>query len=241
MAYEAGMGMPVIASGGGDFLGGGGGIGSLLIGALLFGGGGFGGFGGRGVAGADLAATQGIQNQLNGLTSQLSTQGISNELGQLSTNAAQNAIATNAAIDANGRGTASALGDISTSLAASNYTNLVNTNSLGRDISAAINQGALQQLNSFNNLTTTTLQGFNEIGRDTANAFNQIIMGQNGLSAQLASCCCETKAAIHADGEMTRALINANTMADLQNRLNIANQSIQTQTIINSLKPVVIA
>lgn len=68
------------------------------------------------------------------------------------------------------------------------------------------------------------------------------------LQSQLASCCCDIVTAIHADGEATRGLIQANTIQDLRDRLaqsqretdtaNLALQNnAQTQTLISTLLP----
>ena len=38
------------------------------------------------------------------------------------------------------------------------------------------------------------------------------------MQAQQAQCCCDVKTAIHAEGEATRALINANTMQELRDK-----------------------
>lgn len=84
-------------------------------------------------------------------------------------------------------------------------------------------------------------------------------LGLQNLGQQIASCCCDLKSegfkntcdilnAIHADGEATRALINANVIQDLRDRLaeskretdtaNLALQNnAQTQTLINTLLP----
>lgn len=68
------------------------------------------------------------------------------------------------------------------------------------------------------------------------------------LQAQLASCCCDLKTAIHAEGEATRGLIQGNTIQDLRDRLaerdrdlSAANfqisQVAQTSNIINTVRP----
>ena len=102
---------------------------------------------------------------------------------------------------------------------------------------------------------TTMLQGFNGLGHQIA---------ENRFAAQ--QCCCETNrnidgvkaeaykntcditTAIHAEGEQTRALINANTMQALRDKLAdrdrdllTANfqlsQQAQNATLINELRP----
>lgn len=66
-------------------------------------------------------------------------------------------------------------------------------------------------------------------------------LGFQASQAQLASCCCELKTAIHAEGEATRALIQANTIQELRDRLALANDAITTQTVstnvINAVRP----
>ncbi|MEF9865282.1 MAG: hypothetical protein RSC96_04410 [Oscillospiraceae bacterium] len=66
------------------------------------------------------------------------------------------------------------------------------------------------------------------------------------MSAQQAACCCDLKTSIHAEGEQTRALIQAGTIQDLRDKLeqsqreNLANtlvssNQVQTQTILSTL------
>lgn len=113
---------------------------------------------------------------------------------------------------------------------------------------------------------TTMLQGFNGIQRDLCTGFSAVNAGiaENRFAAQ--QCCCETNrnidavryenskntcditSAIHAEGEATRALINANTMQDLRDRLAdkdrdllTANfqlsQQAQSANLVNELRP----
>lgn len=240
MAYETGAtGLPVIMPGGGDGMFGGGSIGALLIGALLFGGG-LGGFGGRGVAGADLAATAGLQNQINGLQNQLTAQGTSSEINELESAVAMantanlQGIANNAQIYAQGNAA------LNTAIASSNFTTLNSINGLGRDVTAAFNQGTLQTLNSFNNLNTTMLQGFNEVGRDTAAGINQLVMGQNAIASKMQECCCDIRSTILADGNATRALINDLNTQNLNTQIADLKSQVNTNAIINALRPVTV-
>lgn len=118
----------------------------------------------------------------------------------------------------------------------------------------------------FYSQNTTMLQGFNGIQRDMCTGFSAINAGiaENRFAAQ--QCCCETNrnidavryeaakntceitSAIHAEGEATRALINANTMQDLRDRLEAKNQELmtanfqlsqqaQSANLINELRP----
>lgn len=69
-------------------------------------------------------------------------------------------------------------------------------------------------------------------------SYNALLTAKDA-QAQMSSCCCDIKTAIHNDGEATRALITQNRMAELEYQLNQANNAIanavQTQNILNSL------
>ena len=60
-------------------------------------------------------------------------------------------------------------------------------------------------------------------------------LGFQSISAQMATCCCDLKNAIHAEGEETRALITANTIQELRDRLQTANNALTGQTISNNV------
>ena len=51
----------------------------------------------------------------------------------------------------------------------------------------------------------------------------------------MAQCCCDLKTSIHSEGEATRALIQANTIQELRDRLALANDALTTQTISNNV------
>ena len=118
----------------------------------------------------------------------------------------------------------------------------------------------------FYTTNTATLQGFNGVQRDLCAGFNAVNNGitENRFAAQ--QCCCETQKgimenryaaekntceitnAIHAEGEATRALINANTVQELRDRLEARDRDIlsrdfqlsqlaQNQYLVNTIKP----
>lgn len=66
-------------------------------------------------------------------------------------------------------------------------------------------------------------------------------LGFQNIAAEMANCCCDLKTAIHAEGEATRGLIQANTIQDLRDRLALANDALTTQTVsanvINAVRP----
>lgn len=125
------------------------------------------------------------------------------------------------------------------------------------------NQSILNKLNGLENglcqgfyaQNNTALQGFSTMG-------NQIMQNQFAMK----ECCCETNrnidavryenskntceitTAIHNEGEQTRALIQANTIQNLRDRLEAKSQELQTAnfqlsqqaqnaTLINELRP----
>lgn len=64
-------------------------------------------------------------------------------------------------------------------------------------------------------------------------------LGFQAVQAQNAECCCDIKTAIHAEGEATRALINANVMQELRDNLQAAQLQLgtlsQTNTLLNAI------
>lgn len=200
----------------------GGGLGGILLGLLLGNGGIFGGnrWGATGAAAGAVAtdvvmqpAFQSLQQQINNLSSQLAAGDIQDSISKLS----------------------SELGAVSTAQAAANFTTLSSINGLGRDLVTNIHQQDLTQLNSFNQLTTTTLQGFNGQAMQTQNATNQIIAQGTAMAAQAAQCCCEIKQTIKDDGNATRALINDLNVQTLTAQLNDAKSQISNSNQTNAL------
>jgi hypothetical protein len=121
---------------------------------------------------------------------------------------------------------------------------------------------------------TTLLNNFNGLQRDLCTGFSSVAQGFNTVNGNLAEnryaqqdCCCRTNSAImenryaaaqntcditeaiHQEGERTRALINANTMQDLRDRLEAKNtellganfqlsQCSQNAYLVNTLRPI---
>ena len=67
-------------------------------------------------------------------------------------------------------------------------------------------------------------------------------LGFQAVQAQNAECACDIKTAIHAEGEATRALINANTMQELRDKLQAAQLQLgtlsQTNTLLSAINKV---
>jgi hypothetical protein len=121
-------------------------------------------------------------------------------------------------------------------------------------------------LNGFNGAQATANAGFNGVQRDLCSGFNGINQNINQSRFDAQQCCCETNRnidavryenaqntcsivdAIRQDGEATRALINANTMQDLRDKLADKDrdlmtaqfqisQQAQTTSIVNQVVP----
>ena len=115
-------------------------------------------------------------------------------------------------------------------------------------------------------VNTGMLNGFNGVQRDLCQGFNAVTSGINNLGYQMSNCCCgiernidavryeaaqntcQITNAIHQEGEATRALINANTVQELRDRLEARDRDIlsrdfqlsqlnQNATLINAIKP----
>lgn len=115
-------------------------------------------------------------------------------------------------------------------------------------------------------VNTGMLNGFNGVQRDLCQGFNAVTSGINNLGYQMSNCCCgiernvdavryeaaqntcQITNAIHSEGEATRALINANIVQDLRDRLEARDRDIlsrdfqlsqlnQNATLINAIKP----
>ena len=233
-----------------DGLLGGGGLGALLIGALLFGGG-MGGFGGRNGWGSspgnNAVATdivlnpvfQGIQQQVTALGSQINQNAIADTMTDINGGLATAIAGVNDNLNGTTRDILAGQATVLASQQANNFTTLSSINGLGRDVTAQANQNALQQLNSFNQLNTAIFQGIGALTLQQVTATNQIIAQGTALSTQLASCCCDIREKIGADGDATRALINDLNVQNLRDALAAANNKVsnndQNQYLLNTI------
>lgn len=102
----------------------------------------------------------------------------------------------------------------------------------------ALGQAGIQQTlcQGFNGVNTTVMQGFNGVGNAICNLGYNVQGGFNGLSAQLAQCCCDTRAAIdsvkYENATNTCAIQNTiqNTTRDV-----IENQNANSRAILDAL------
>lgn len=95
--------------------------------------------------------------------------------------------------------------------------------------------------NAFSDLERDVLNGNCATQKEVLESRYTTQLGFQAAQAGMDRCCCELKTAIHAEGEETRALIQANTIQDLRDRLALANDAITTQTVsqnvINAIRP----
>ena len=118
----------------------------------------------------------------------------------------------------------------------------------------------------FYSVNTGMLNGFNGIQRDLCSGFNGVMAGINESRFAAQQCCCETNRnidavryensrntcdivnAIREDGNATRALINANVMQDLRDKIADRDRELQSaqfqisqqaqnQYLVNQIKP----
>ena len=55
------------------------------------------------------------------------------------------------------------------------------------------------------------------------------------LSSQMAQCCCDLKTAIHAEGETTRSMIQADKIEQLRDQVFATNLALNNQTLANQI------
>lgn len=116
--------------------------------------------------------------------------------------------------------------------------NRANTNT----VIGLTNEALLLQLNQ--NLSTQFAgvnQGICNLRSDIAGVNYNAAVNYGNLTHQGDMNTCAIKNAIHEDGNATRALINANTMQELRERLSVAENAIananQTAQIISAIRP----
>lgn len=116
--------------------------------------------------------------------------------------------------------------------------NRANTNT----IVGLTNEALLLQLNqNLNTQFATVNNGICNLRSDIAGVNYNAAVNFGALTHQNDMNTCAIKNAIHEDGNATRALINANTMQELRERLSVAESAIsnanQTAQIISAIRP----
>ena len=98
------------------------------------------------------------------------------------------------------------------------------------------NRGAAVE-NGISDLERDVLNGNATTQRAVMEANYNNLMSFKDAQYQLSQCCCNLERTIMAEGAATRALIESNTIQELRDRLNTANNAITVQTITNNLQP----
>ena len=101
---------------------------------------------------------------------------------------------------------------------------------------------------AINNASAKAQECCCETNRNIDSVRYDTLLNFKDMQAQMAQCCCDLKTAIHAEGEETRGLIQANTIQDLRDRINERDRELQsaqfqisqvaqTSNIVDTLRP----
>ena len=88
--------------------------------------------------------------------------------------------------------------------------------------------------NGFANVNQNLCAGFGGVNQNLNNGFNSINANIQGLSAQMAQCCCDIKTTLHNEGEQTRAMITQNTIQELRDKVAAKDRELLTSTLVTS-------
>lgn len=83
-------------------------------------------------------------------------------------------------------------------------------------------------VNTLNNMSIAMNNGFSGITLGMNNGFNGVTAGIANLGYQMQQNCCDLKTQINLQGDLTRQLIQNNTMQDLRDKLNEKDRAIQS-------------
>ena len=95
--------------------------------------------------------------------------------------------------------------------------------------------GGNNQATNLTNLERDTLNGAFDTRKSVLESQYATLLGFKDQQAQMAQCCCELKTAIHAEGEETRGLIQANTIQSLRDQLNASANAYGQLTMLNNV------
>ena len=108
------------------------------------------------------------------------------------------------------------------------------------------NRGDAYTARGLTDLERDVLKGNSDTQRDilvtSCNTQKEILesryatqLGFQAAQAQLASCCCDLKTAIHAEGEATRSMIQEDKIQQLRDQVYTTNLALQNQTLANNI------
>lgn len=122
------------------------------------------------------------------------------------------------------------------------YANEISNEFLYTNLNNTVDRGFMQVANQNFGIQKDLCQGFGNIERGICNLQHNQDMcccttnrNIDALRYENAKNTCDIVNAIRTDGEATRALINVNTMQELRDRLNTANNALTVQTIVNGV------
>ena len=89
-------------------------------------------------------------------------------------------------------------------------------------------------VNTLNNLGIGLNNGFNGVQMGLCNGFNGVNSAIANLGFNMQQCCCDIKQAVNLQGDLTRGLINNNTMQDLRDKLAEKDRELNAAIFTNS-------
>ncbi len=78
----------------------------------------------------------------------------------------------------------------------------------------------------FRSVQNEITNGFANVALGINNGINSVNSNLQGISSQMAQCCCDLKTSIHAEGEATRALIQQNTIQALRDEVSAKDREL---------------
>lgn len=103
--------------------------------------------------------------------------------------------------------------------------------SLSDSINAAGNSINLGVTSGFANVQQSLCSGFGNIANNMNQNTNAINANITALGTQMQQNCCAIQNTIHSEGELTRAVIQQNTIQDLRDKIADKDRELQTTTL----------
>lgn len=103
-----------------------------------------------------------------------------------------------------------------------------------QDIKREIGDIQMQMCNGFSSVNTNILGGVNTLQNNLCAGFNSVNSNIAQLGFNMQQCCCDLKTTIHDEGEQTRALIQANLIQDLRDKLADKDRELLTTGLVTA-------
>ncbi len=112
-----------------------------------------------------------------------------------------------------------------------------NTNILGAkyDLATQILENRYNCSQNANATQKEILQNRYDTSLGLASIDKDLLLGNQTLQAQMATCCCDLKTAIHAEGEATRNMIQQDKIDQLREQVNTTNQALNNANLANQI------